>query len=175
MFLTDPITSEQATSLCDAIERRATLDHVIEWLTDSALSWREFITRKQDLERQARVLKSASDRIEYEKQRSESEMSWKTKAQSPWQAAMNDTIFQAEYDAVPIEHEFGHLAKPCPRCSTKDLKWFYFIEPLHPYEERMLPRFAGWVTACERCNVTVDYLGTEFVMRARARGLRVMF
>ena len=174
-LLTDPISSEEATSLCDAIEKRAKLDHVIEWLAESKLPWGEFNSLKQSFEKRAKALDSALEEIEYERQRSEAEAAWRTKAKSPWEAAMRDTVLQAEHDPEPVKRDFGHMARPCPRCGTTDLRWFYYIEPPHPYETREMPCFGGWVTACERCNSVVDYLGTEFALRGDADGLRITY
>ena len=174
-FLTDPIASEEADSLCDAIEKRANLDYVIEWLAQSELPWREFNSLKQDFEKREKVLRTASERIEYDRKRLEAERVWRTKANTPWEAAMLDPLLQSKHDSEPIKREYGHMARPCPQCGAMDLRWFYYIQPPHPYDMSRFKRFAGWVTACKKCNEPVDYLGPELVLRARARGKHIMF
>jgi hypothetical protein len=46
-LLSEPITSEEAEALRDAVMKRARVDVVIEWLRDSTLSWRVFHQDKQ--------------------------------------------------------------------------------------------------------------------------------
>src|ERR1700728_3316459 len=50
--LSDPITSEQAVARCDALEKRAPLDTVIDWLAQSKCSW-SFILELQNRTRRA--------------------------------------------------------------------------------------------------------------------------
>ena len=47
--LSDPITSDQADALCDAIEKRVTLDTVISWLTKSRRTWSSFLEMKREV------------------------------------------------------------------------------------------------------------------------------
>jgi hypothetical protein len=47
--LSDPITSEQAQALCDAIEKRAKLDTVIDWLENSRHPWAIYLGKERKI------------------------------------------------------------------------------------------------------------------------------
>ena len=156
-LLSEPISWDEAEALHDAVMRRTKLDDVIEWLKQSTLSWRVFRQRNEETIAEMKKIKAAEDRLLYERKFAEAERAWKTKASTPWEAAMGDKTFQAGHDPSAAKQRYGGSAHPCPRCGTRDLTWFYFVTPLPRYELRQFHGFAGWMTACERCNVTVDF------------------
>lgn len=47
--LSDPITAEQAQALCDAIEKRVTLDSVIDWLENSKHPWPIYLGTEREI------------------------------------------------------------------------------------------------------------------------------
>jgi hypothetical protein len=157
-LLSEPITSDQVEALCDAVMKRAKLDDVIEWLADSKLSWRVFDQHRKEGAAELERIKAEQQKLEYERKFAEAEMAWKTKANTPWEAAMRDKAFQARHDSSTAEQKYGDSAHPCPQCGSREVTWFYYVSPPHPhYELRELHGFAGWMTACERCNVQIDF------------------
>jgi hypothetical protein len=156
-LLSETITSEQAEALCDAIAKRANLDDVIEWLSNSALSWQVFHHHKEESEAELTRIKTEEEKLEYKRKFAEAERAWKTKANTPWEAAMRDRDFQAKHDLSVAKKKYGHLAHTCPKCGSREVTWFYYVTPPPPYESRHLSTgFAGWMTACERCGVEID-------------------
>jgi len=156
-LLSEPITSQQAEALYDAVTKRAKLDDVISWLSDSTLSWQAFDRQKKESDAELRRLKAEEGKIKYERIFAESEMAWKTKAGTPWEAAMRDRDFQAKHDLSAAKQKYGHLTNPCPKCGSRELTWFYYVTPPPRYELRQFHGFAGWMTACERCSVQIDF------------------
>jgi hypothetical protein len=155
--LSEPITTEQAAALCDAVAKRAELDDVIEWLSDSTLSWQVFHHHKRQSEAELKRIKGEEQKLEYERKLAESEMAWKTKANTHWEATMRDKDFQAKRDPSAAKQKYGHLARPCPKCGSGEVTWFYYVTPLPRYEERHFHGSGGWMTACERCSVEIDF------------------
>lgn len=76
-----------------------------------------------------------------------------------WQLAKNDPTFQARFapKAKAARQKYSARARPCPKCGTKEdkLDWFYFMTP-GSYLQALAGR-AGWMTACPKCNVEVDF------------------
>lgn len=156
-LLSEPITSEQAEALSDAVMKRAKLDDVIEWLADSTLSWQVSHQHKKESAAKLKGIKAGEEKLEYERKFAEAEMAWKTKAHTPWEAAMRDKVFQARHDSSAAKQKYGHSAHRCPKCGSPEVTWFYYVTPPPRYELRRFHGFAGWMTACERCNVEIDF------------------
>lgn len=158
-LLSEPITSEQAEALRDALLKRAGLDEVIHWLSDSTLSWPLFLRRKQESDAALKKIKAEQEKLEYERKLAEAEMAWKTKAATPWEAAMRNRDLQAGYDPDAARQKYGQSSHPCPICGSQQLTWFYYFTPPPPYELRGTGAHgaAGWMTACEHCGVQVDF------------------
>lgn len=156
-LLSDPITYDQAEALNDAILKQAKLDDVIEWLAESALSWRVFHKHKREATSELKRLRSEEQRLEYQRKFAAAQMAWKTKANTPWEAALRDLEFQARHDSAAAKQKYGGSAQPCPQCKSIDLAWFYFVTPPPPYEHQWIHGFAGWETACQKCNIEVDF------------------
>ncbi len=156
-LLSEPITSEQAEALSDSLAKRSKLDDVIEWLSDSTLSWRAFDQHKKESELKLRRIRVEEQKLKYEQKFAEAEMAWMTKANTPWEAAMRDKDFQAKHDPSAAVRKYGHLAHSCPKCGSPEVTWFYYVTPPPPYEQRMFHGLAGWMTACEGCCVKIDF------------------
>ena len=159
-LLSEPITSEQAGALCDAVAKRAELDDVIEWLSESRLSWHVFYQHKKESVAKLKRIKAGEERLKYERMFAEAEMAWKTKADSPWEAAMRDKDFQSKHDRhrSDAKQRYALSAHSCPKCGSGEVTWFYYSTPPPRYESRGTSvYFAGWMTACERCNEQVDF------------------
>lgn len=156
-LLFDPITSEQAEALCDAIEKRAKLDYVVDWLSSSILPWQMFLERREECERQLKMLDEADRRIKYEQKYWTQQLALRTRAESDWEAQMCDGAGQANHDVSAAVERYGKQAHACPQCGSTELKWFYYTTPLPPFDSKFIHGFAGWKTACERCRVEVDF------------------
>jgi hypothetical protein len=155
--LSDPITSEQAGALCDAIEKSAKLDHVIEWLQVSLLPWMKFLKVKKEFEDKLRALRNAQHDLNYQLEYLQEEMEWRTRAETHWEAAMHDRPLQSKHDAASAVREYGHLSHPCPKCGAVKVRWFYYVTP-RPSDKSLISHgFAGWQTACAQCRVEIDF------------------
>lgn len=163
-LLSDPITSEQAEALRDAIEKRAKLNYVIDWLSGSILPWRIFLERREECERQLKILEESEKRIKHEQAYWKQQLALRTRAETDWEAQMRDSACQAGHDLSAALEKYRKLAHACSQCGSTNLKWFYYKSPI-PHPDSKLARgfpdsihgFAGWMTACEICRVKVDF------------------
>ena len=137
--------------------KRASLDDVLMWLADSNVPWGVFHKLKMQADADLKRIKAEQERLEYEKRFVEAELAWKTKANTPWEAAMRDKHLQSQHDSSEARLLYENSARGCPGCGSRNLTWFWYATPLPPVERRMFHGFAGWMTACESCNVEIDF------------------
>jgi ssDNA-binding Zn-finger/Zn-ribbon topoisomerase 1 len=76
-----------------------------------------------------------------------------------WERLKDDAKFQAAYTsrAGAARQKYGDKAHACPNCglAAAKLEWFYFVTPTSYWQARA--GSAGWMTACQHCNVQVDF------------------
>ena len=157
VLLTDPITSEEARVLREAVLKHYRLDDVIEWLEHKPITWSEYETLR---DRRATRRWLALREVGY----------------FPWedvQTCQQDAVREAEgmrqapallgsveehaHTADDAKRAYGSRAVPCSKCgaSPDKLTWIRFTSPAWTWKK--LCGRAGWLTICESCHLQIDF------------------
>ena len=171
-LLSDPITSDEAEALRDAVMKSGHLDDVIEWLEDKTIPWPTYNAGRKWLAQETESLRNEQEVAKAVRAFMEAEKARKEKGRITLsERQRNDTWLQIRYPAGQARKKYADRAKPCPRCGKEpeDLTWFHCVggPELETWPSGavcvLFRHLFGWMTYCDHCDIDVDFFVEHYM------------